>query len=528
MPPWRRKDPPFHSAWGTGVRVYTCSVVVGPTHPICSMIYGSTGATHFDQLAKILTGYEITGARSSGIFMGILFIAVGSLFKITAKNRLEVRGPLVPYPTPEPAAFALRKTALAPFLSPFRLLLCFVPIESKAKQKWEHTFFRFRVYGLDSPFVALPNERSHYQRARPTEVPKKPLFSNKEFRLGPGKRWQQQKGRGPCSCCARPLLSQWGSSREWSYGNSRLMENDFHPRRKPPSPSDSISLLTLYMWAPDIYEGSPTPVTAFLSIAPKISISANISRVSIYGSYGATLQQIFFFCSIASMILGALAAMAQTKVKRPLAHSSIGHVGYIRTGFSCGTIEGIQSLLIGIFIYALMTIDAFAIVLALRQTRVKYIADLGALAKTNPISAITFSITMFSYAGIPPLAGFCSKFYLFFAALGCGAYFLAPVGVVTSVIGRWAAGRLPRLTESVATRMGMHATKDRIESDTSTVYSISLYESTITTRDEPWFGELKLALGVIGLPVTARDRILRCSPPVVGTTRAGPGLDSER
>nr|QQV73187.1 NADH dehydrogenase subunit 2 [Citrus maxima] len=255
----------------------------------CSMIYGSTGATHFDQLAKILTGYEITGARSSGIFMGILSIAVGSLFKITAV--------------------------------PFR------------------------------------------------------------------------------------------------------------------------------MWAPDIYEGSPTPVTAFLSIAPKISISANISRVFIYGSYGATLQQIFFFCSIASMILGALAAMAQTKVKRLLAHSSIGHVGYIRTGFSCGTIEGIQSLLIGIFIYALMTIDAFAIVLALRQTRVKYIADLGALAKTNPISAITFSITMFSYAGIPPLAGFCSKFYLFFAALGCGAYFLAPVGVVTSVIGRWAAGRLPRVSQ---------------------------------------------------------------------------------
>ncbi|XP_042044170.1 NADH-ubiquinone oxidoreductase chain 2 isoform X1 [Salvia splendens] len=250
------------------------------------MIYGSTGATHFDQLAKILTGYEITGARSSGIFMGILFIAVGFLFKITA----------VPF----------------------------------------------------------------------------------------------------------------------------------------------------HMWAPDIYEGSPTPVTAFLSIAPKISISANISRLSIYGSYGATLQQIFFFCSIASMILGALAAMAQTKVKRLLAHSSIGHVGYIRIGFSCGTIEGIQSLLIGIFIYASMTIDAFAIVSALRQTRVKYIADLGALAKTNPILAITFSITMFSYVGIPPLAGFYSKFYLFFAALGCGADLLALVGVVTSVIGRFYYIRLAK------------------------------------------------------------------------------------
>ncbi|RZC94297.1 hypothetical protein C5167_029862 [Papaver somniferum] len=91
-----------------------------------------------------------------------------------------------------------------------------------------------------------------------------------------------------------------------------------------------ITVVPFHMWAPDIYEGSPTPVTAFLSIAPKISISANMSRLSIYGSYGATLQQIFFFCSIASMILGALAAMAQTKVKRLLAHSLIGHVGKLR------------------------------------------------------------------------------------------------------------------------------------------------------------------------------------------------------
>ncbi|KAI3979620.1 hypothetical protein MKX01_013715 [Papaver californicum] len=189
------------------------------------------------------------------------------------------------------------------------------------------------------------------------------------------------------------------------------------------------------MWAPNIYEGSPTPVTSFLSITSKISISANMSRLSIYGSYVAALQQIFFFCNIASMILGVLAAMAQMKVKRFLAHSSIGHVGYICTGFRCGTIEGIQSLLIGLFIYALMTINTFAIVPALRKTHAKYIANLGTLAKTNPILAITFSITMFSYAGIPPLTRFCSKFYLFFAALGCGAYFLASVGIVTSVIG---------------------------------------------------------------------------------------------
>lgn len=206
-----------------------------------------------------------------------------------------------------------------------------------------------------------------------------------------------------------------------------------------------ISFSTLYMWAPDTYEGSPTPVAAFFSIAPKISISANMLRVFLHGFYGTTLQQIFFLRSIAPMILGALAAMAQTKVKRPLAHSSIGHVGYIRIGFSCGTIGGIQSLLIGIFIHVSTTIGASAIVPALRQTRVKYPADLGAPAGTNPILAILFPITMFPYAGIPPLAGSRSKFYLSSAALGCGAYLLALMGVVTSVIGRWAAGRLPEM-----------------------------------------------------------------------------------
>jgi proton-translocating NADH-quinone oxidoreductase chain N len=148
----------------------------------CSMIYGFTGVTNFEELAKIFTGYEITlfGAQSSGIFMGILFIAVGFLFKITA----------VPF----------------------------------------------------------------------------------------------------------------------------------------------------HMWAPDVYEGSPTLVTAFFSIAPKISILANMVRVFIYSFYDPTWQQLFFFCSIASMILGALAAMAQNKVKRLLAYSSIGHVGYLFIGFSCGTI----------------------------------------------------------------------------------------------------------------------------------------------------------------------------------------------
>jgi len=195
-----------------------------------------------------------------------------------------------------------------------------------------------------------------------------------------------------------------------------------------------ITAVPFHMWAPDVYEGSPTMVTAFFSVAPKIAILANMLRVFMYSFYDVSWQQLFVFCSIASMSLGAFAALSQNKIKRLLAFSSIGHIGYLLIGFSCGTIEGVQSMLIGLFIYVLMTINIFAVILSLRQNQFKYISDLGALAKTNPILAITISITMFSLAGIPPLAGFCSKFYLFFAALGCGAYFLCFVGILTSVI----------------------------------------------------------------------------------------------
>jgi proton-translocating NADH-quinone oxidoreductase chain N len=195
-----------------------------------------------------------------------------------------------------------------------------------------------------------------------------------------------------------------------------------------------ITAVPFHMWAPDVYEGSPTYVTAFFSIAPKIAILANMLRVFMYSFYDPTWQQLFVLCSIGSMVLGAIAGLAQNKVKRLLAYSSIGHVGYLLIGLACGTIEGVQALLIGLFIYVLMTINAFAVVLSLPQNRQQYVSDLSALALTNPILAITLSITMFSYAGIPPLAGFCSKFYLFFAALGSGAYLLALIGVITSVI----------------------------------------------------------------------------------------------
>nr|YP_009755753.1 NADH dehydrogenase subunit 2 [Roya anglica]QIQ22992.1 NADH dehydrogenase subunit 2 [Roya anglica] len=197
-----------------------------------------------------------------------------------------------------------------------------------------------------------------------------------------------------------------------------------------------ISAVPFHMWAPDVYEGSPTYVTAFFSIVPKIALFAAMLRIFIYTFYDPAWQQLFIFCSIASMILGAFAALAQNKIKRLLAYSSIGHSGYLLIGLACGTIEGIQSLLIGLFVYVLMTISVFAIVLTLKTSKknFQYISDLEGLAKTNPILALTLSLTMFSYAGIPPLAGFCSKFYLFFAALGSGIYLLAFIGIITSVI----------------------------------------------------------------------------------------------
>lgn len=228
-----------------------------------------------------------------------------------------------------------------------------------------------------------------------------------------------------------------------------------------------ITAAPFHMWAPDVYEGSPTSVTAFFSIVPKIALFAIMTRVFIIGFYdprfAPSLLHVFFFCSIVSMVLGSVVAIAQTKIKRLLAYSSIGHVGYLLIGLACGTSEGIQALLIGLYIYIWTTINVFAVVLStvhssvpekkiniitkhndlqnfyqrrtLSETLpVSFIGDLSALAKTNPILAITMAIIMFSYAGIPPLAGFYSKYYLFEAAIGCGAYLVTLVGVITSVI----------------------------------------------------------------------------------------------
>lgn len=211
-----------------------------------------------------------------------------------------------------------------------------------------------------------------------------------------------------------------------------------------------LTAVPFHMWAPDVYEGAPTSVTAFFSIVPKVSVFAVFIRLFFEGFYDLMLpwQKIVIFCSLASMILGALAALCQNKIKRLLAFSSIGHVGYLLVGFCCGTVEGIQGLLIYLVVYIVMTVSLFAIILSpLRREglesgnqgqtqiqRIKYTTDLAMLAKTNPILAITLTVTMFSIAGIPPLAGFYSKAFLMFAAMSSSQYLLAFVAVITSVL----------------------------------------------------------------------------------------------
>ena len=204
-----------------------------------------------------------------------------------------------------------------------------------------------------------------------------------------------------------------------------------------------LTAVPFHMWAPDVYEGAPTSITAFFSITPKISILAVFIRVFLEGFYDLMIdwQTILIFSALASMILGAVAALSQNKIKRLLAYSSIGHVGYLLAGLCCGTIEGIQGLLIYLVVYVVMTINIFGIILfPLRREfihsvqRIKYTTDLGMMAKSNPVLAFTLTISMFSIAGIPPLAGFYSKAFLFFAALSSNLYLLAVIGVLTSVV----------------------------------------------------------------------------------------------
>jgi NADH-quinone oxidoreductase subunit N len=202
-----------------------------------------------------------------------------------------------------------------------------------------------------------------------------------------------------------------------------------------------ISAVPFHMWTPDVYEGAPTPVTAFFAAAPKMAGMAMAVRVFMDAFPGILVQwqQIIVFISIASMALGSFAAIGQRNIKRLMAYSSIGNVGYALIGLAAGTAEGIQGVVIYMAIYLAMTLGAFACILSLRRGTVMFenVDDLSGIARTHPVIAFCLATMMFSLAGIPPLAGFFAKFYVFAAAIQAGLVALAVIGVVTSVIGAY-------------------------------------------------------------------------------------------
>jgi NADH-quinone oxidoreductase subunit N len=202
-----------------------------------------------------------------------------------------------------------------------------------------------------------------------------------------------------------------------------------------------VSAVPFHMWTPDVYEGAPTPVTAFFAAAPKIAAMALFLRAAI-GAFPEIVpqwQQIIVFVSIASMALGAFAAIGQRNIKRLMAYSSIGHMGYALVALAPGTAAGVQGVLVYLAIYLAMTLGTFAVVLAMRrgEKMVEEIQDLAGLARTNPPLALFLALLLFSLAGIPPLAGFFAKFYVFLAAIEAGLYMLAVIGVLASVVGAY-------------------------------------------------------------------------------------------
>src|SRR5215472_10138263 len=189
-----------------------------------------------------------------------------------------------------------------------------------------------------------------------------------------------------------------------------------------------VSAVPFHMWTPDVYEGAPTPITAFFAAAPKVAGIAIFVRTTIV-----------VFVAIASMALGAFAAIGQRNIKRLMAYSSIGHMGFALVGLAAGTPEGVQGVLVYMSIYVAMTLGTFAVILSMRRDGklVENIGELAGLARTHPTMAFFLGVLLFSLAGIPPLAGFFAKFYVFLAAIKAGLFTLAVIGVLSSVVGAY-------------------------------------------------------------------------------------------
>ena len=237
-----------------------------------------------------------------------------------------------------------------------------------------------------------------------------------------------------------------------------------------------ISAVPFHMWAPDVYQGSPTSVTAFFAILPKIAALTIFIRV-LYVPFFNLIndwQMIIIFLSIASMLFGSIAAIGQLNLKRLIAYSSIGHMGYALAGLSTGTNQGIQSSITYITIYLFMNLAFFACILMLRRDN-KYfenIEDLSGLSKHHPVLSFSFLIVLFSLAGIPPLAGFFAKFYIFTAVIEESMYFLAIVGLLSTVIAAYYYLRLIKI-------IYFDSEKEKYETNHNIGLKISLLISSI-------------------------------------------------
>ena len=205
-----------------------------------------------------------------------------------------------------------------------------------------------------------------------------------------------------------------------------------------------ISVVPFHMWTPDVYEGAPTPITAFFASAPKVAAMALIIRVVVSaflplsGEHGVmpAWQQILVFMSIASMVLGAFAAIGQSNIKRLMAYSSISHMGYALVGLAAGSAIGVQGVMLYMTVYVAMIIGSFAFILGMRTRdgNVESIYDLAGLARTNPFMAIVMTIMLFSLASVPPMAGFFAKWAAFSAAVHAGLIPRVVIGMIASVI----------------------------------------------------------------------------------------------
>ena len=237
-----------------------------------------------------------------------------------------------------------------------------------------------------------------------------------------------------------------------------------------------ISAVPFHMWAPDVYEGSPTSVTLFFTMVPKIAALTVFIRF-LYVPFFNLIDQwqmILIFLSIASMLFGAIAAIGQTNLKRLVAYSSIGHVGYALAGLATGSNDGIQSSVIYFTIYILMNLGLFSCLLMLKRNNEYYeeIDDLSGLSKNHPLLSLSLLVILFSLAGIPPLAGFFAKFYIFKSVLEQSMYFLAIVGLLSTVVAAFYYLRIIKI-------MYFDQEKEKYDTDHSLWIKFSLTGSTI-------------------------------------------------